>query len=112
MNIISEKKDQQRNGPALKNQQEEGRDHSDIQHLQTSVDLEVRNHIKNNGKPSLPRVLEIANTAIFRSICLFRDRLYLGYRGGLASCHLEDMFVGTRRLGSGFNVCGDYSLFT
>ena len=79
---------------------------SDIQHLQTSVDLEVRNHIKNNGKPSLPRVLEIANTAIFRSICLFRDRLYLGYRGGLASCHLEDMFVGTRRLGSGFNVWG------
>lgn len=79
---------------------------SDIQHLQTSVDLEVRNHIKNNGKSSLPRVLEIANTAIFRSICLFRDRLYLGYRGGLASCHLEDMFVGTRRLGSGFNVWG------
>ena len=70
------------------------------------MDLEVRNHIKNNGKPSLPRVLEIANTAIFRSICLFRDRLYLGYRGGLASCHLEDMFVGTRRLGSGFNVWG------
>ena len=51
MNIISEKKDQQRNGPALKNQQEEGRDHSDIQHLQTSVDLEVRNHIEKMDNP-------------------------------------------------------------
>ena len=107
MNIISEKKDQQRNGPALKNQQEEGRDHSDIQHLQTSVDLEVRNHIKKTMEnPPAQGVRNCKYTAIFRSICLFRDRLYLSYRGGLASCHLEDMFVGTRRLGSGINVCG------
>ena len=72
MNIISEKKDQQRNGPALKNQQEEGRDHSDIQHLQTSVDLEVRNHIKKKQwKILLPRVLEIANTLPYSGVFVY-----------------------------------------
>ena len=106
MNIISEKKDQQRNGPALKNQQEEGRDlviSSICKQVWTWKYVII---LKTMENPPAQGVRNCKYTAIFRSICLFRDRLYLGYRGGLASCHLEDMFVGTRRLGSGINVCG------